>query len=353
VALSLLAAAPACEETTLPPPPDKPEQIETLGSYSAGTTGLLNNDVFAILAVSNGELWIGGTGGIARFPNLTSTSRPDSAYVNEINGLPNPNVRVMMEYGGKVYVGTWGGGVGVYDVVADSWSVIQRQTNGLRNNSIADITAVASENRVYFATNDAVSILNLNTMLWASFVPPTLLDRLVSSVEAGNFNGTVLRWYGPRVEDRLTQAQIPFHGITVSRTPSTGPSTSYNYTTANSGISEPNVNDIFYDADRQTYWVAYGSKGLAEVSTSASTWTVNTTVHGLPSNTVYSITRADGTLWAATQGGLAKRVGENRWQGYSRAGGLQADRVRKVYSPDGTGLYLGFIDGGAARVSTQ
>jgi hypothetical protein len=76
-------------------------------------------------------------------------------------------------------------------------------------------------------------------------------------------------------------------------------------------------------------------------------------IQGLPSNTVYSLAYANGILWAATLNGLAKRVGEHRWQGYNRGGGLQSDRVRVVYSPDGDRLYVGFIEGGAARVQTH
>jgi ligand-binding sensor domain-containing protein len=349
VALGVLAVVAACDETTLPEPPPLPPQIETLASYSYSSTGLTHNDVYAFLAVSNGEFWIGGASGIAKFPDQNATSRGVDEYVSEISGLPNSKVRVMVEYNGKVYVGTWGGGVGVYDVAADTWTKIQQKTNGLRNNSIADIKVSLTEDRIYFATNDGVSIYNPNTETFTNVITPPLLDKLVSSIEVVDFTGTINRWYGPRVEVRLTQAQLPSHGITVTRTPGT----SYTYTVANSGIAEPNVNDIVFDSDRQSYWVAYGSKGIAEVSLAQKTWTTDTMVQGLPSNTVYSIARANGIIWVATLNGLAKRVSEHRWQGYNRGGGLQADRVRAVYSPDGDRLYVGFVEGGAARVQTH
>jgi ligand-binding sensor domain-containing protein len=350
VALGVLAVVPACDDPVRPDPPGLPPQIETLGSYSFSSTGLTNNDVFALLAVSNGELWIGSASGIAKFPDLNATTRDADSYVSELTGLPNSKVRVMAEYNGKVYVGTWGGGLGVYDVAGDTWTQIQQKTNGLRNNSIADIEVSATEDRIYFATNDGVSIYNPTAQTFTSVITnPPLLDKLVSSIEVVDFSGTIIRWYGPRVEIRLTPAQIPSHGISVTRTPGT----SYTYTSANSGIAEPNVNDIVYDSDRQSYWVAYGSKGIAEVSLTQKTWTTDTMVQGLPSNTVYSITRANGILWAATLNGLAKRVGEHEWQGYNRGGGLQADRVRALYSPDGDRLYVGFVDGGAARIQTH
>lgn len=351
LALGLLAAVPACEEPTTPSAPAKPPQIETVTSYvySNDNRGLTGNDVFAFLAVSNGEFWIGSSTGIAKYADVNASSRAPDEFVNEISGLPNPLVRQMVEYNGFVYVATWGGGVGVYDVTLDTWTALRKTNNGLRNNYVADIAVVPFENRVYFATNDGVSIYNTTVKTFTSFIPPSLLDRLVSSVEAVELTGSVTRWYGPRVEDRLFPPQVPQHGITVSR--SSG--SFFTYTTANSGIAEPNLNDIFYDDVRGTYWVAFATKGIAEVNMPQSTWTYHTMVQGLPSNTVYSVTRADGTIWAATQGGLAKLLSSGRWQGYNRGGGLQSDRVRRVYSPDGTRLYIGFIEGGAARVKTK
>jgi ligand-binding sensor domain-containing protein len=58
-------------------------------------------------------------------------------------------------------------------------------------------------------------------------------------------------------------------------------------------------------------------------------------------------------VWAATQDGLARLGADGKWQGYNTSGGLQADRVRRLYSDDGQRLWLGFVQGGAARVKTN
>jgi ligand-binding sensor domain-containing protein len=116
------------------------------------------------------------------------------------------------------------------------------------------------------------------------------------------------------------------------------------------------VNDIYYDSVDDSYWVAYVAKGISEVNVTAKTWTNHTLVQGLPSNTVYSITRAadnenknNTVIWAATQGGLAKLV-NSHWESYGLSGGLPSDRVRRVYSDDGQNLWVGLVNAGAVRI---
>jgi ligand-binding sensor domain-containing protein len=351
--LALLAASAltvaACDDPTQPPPPDKPPQIDQVTSYTrtdgAPSKGLPSNDVFSILVTSEGQVWIGTQTGIQIYPNLTSNT-PVGDPVNELNGLPNPKVRSMVEYAGRIYVATWGGGLAIYDLAADTWST-RSTANGLRHNSVADLAASPSEDRVYCATNNGVSIYNVTANTFSSFIPPNLLDPVVSSVSVRDNAGTMERWYGPRYEPFMTPAELNNHGITVSR----GANTVIKYTIANSDLAEARVNDVYYDAANSVFWVSFAVAGVAVVDPAASTWTYHTTEDGLPSNTVYSVTRAAGTMWAGTQGGLARLKGDGRWQGYDRAGGLQADRVRHVYSDDGERLWLGFVEGGAARVN--
>jgi ligand-binding sensor domain-containing protein len=325
--------------------------------YVASADGLPNNDVYDFLTLSNGEFWIGTLAGIARYPSISATK--SSEIVTELTGLPHPQVRRMVEHNGKVYVGTWGGGIAIYDVTAGMWSQIRPSTTGLTDGFIAGVASSPTEDRVYFATNDGVFIYNPVAGTFAHFstvhdLPPDDLEtgpnqQVVSAVAVTDLAGLVQRWYGPRVEIRLADAQQYLHGITISK-----PSTTYYYTKDNSGLAEPNVNDIYYDAVRGTYFVAYVSKGISEVDVDNRTWKNFTLVDGLPSNTVFSVTRAgDGnggsTLWAATQDGVARLSG-SKWQGYNTGGGLPADRVRRVYSDDGVRLWAGFINAGASRI---
>jgi hypothetical protein len=371
VALGLAASLVACSnDGTIPEPPPPPPQIATSVTYSTThddkgqPNGLPSNDVYAFLTVSNGELWVGTVAGVARFASVNASTLETGDVVNEVNGLPHPFVKSMVEFDGKVYVGTWGGGLGIYDIAGDVWTQIRpTPPERLGDGFIAEIAVSPSESKLYMATNDGVYIYEPATDTFTHFstvdddlneLAPDYFDTvrmqsIVSSLEVTD-DGVVQRWYGPRVEVKLTPSQLSLHGIKVSK----DVSTVYKYTPTNSGLIEPNVNDIYFDSVRNTYWVSYVNKGISEVNLTDKTWTSHTLVQGLPSNTVYSVTRAgDGaggtTMWAATQGGLAKLEGSH-WQPYGRSGGLPSDRVRRVYSDDGKRLWVGLINAGAVRV---
>jgi ligand-binding sensor domain-containing protein len=361
LALGLVALIAACEEDVTVEPPGPPPQIALAKVYAKTTNsngvqnGLPSNDVYAFHVVSNGEFWVGTAAGVAKFPSTSSTTRGPDDVVTEITGLPHPLVKCFAEYGGKVYVGTWGGGLGVYDIALDTWTQVRPASTGLTDGFISEI-AVSPEDLLYMATNDGVFIYDPVADTFTHFSTVDTggeigqLQALVSSVEVTEDAGVVQRWYGPRVEVTLTAAQLDYHGITVSKSASTV----YKYTQNNSGLSEANVNDIYYDAVRGTYFVAYVTRGIGEVDVDASTWRSHTLVNGLPSNTVYSVTRAtDGkggtTMWAATQNGLAKLAGNN-WQAYGKSGGLPSERTRRVYSDNGVRLWVAMVNGGAVRI---
>ncbi len=359
--LALIVAVAACEEEVTVAPPGLPPQIATQQSYVKGSRSLPNNDVYALLAVSNGELWIGTEQGIARFPSLTATQHDGpSDIVNELNGLPNPKVRDMVELLGKVYVATWGGGIGIYDIAGNAWTS-RNVADGLTHPYVADAEVAADElgGRVYFATSDGVSIYDPAAN---SFTPFDNLTReVVSTVAVRNSTGGFERWYGPRVEtvEDDPPPPMPDAGITISR----GANTVFTVTTENSGLPEPNVNAIYYDpldpaAAEGIFWVGTSSAGVSRVSVDQSLWTTYTPTSGLPSSTVYSVTRAaapvgGSTIWVATQDGVARLKGDGEWQGYNTGGGLAADRVRVVYSPDASRLWIGYVGGGAARLDAQ
>jgi ligand-binding sensor domain-containing protein len=408
VALGLIVAVAACDDDTSVAPPDPPPQITVSQNYSKGSNGLPSADVFALLALSDtlstksdGEFWVGTELGVARYGSIAATSRigddvqnvavgkslspggvvvspgpngqletrpngddlvngtnvidggngvaetakNNTAVINELNGLPNPKVRDMAELNGKVYVATWGGGFAIYDMVGDTWTS-RGVADGLRHGSIADIEVSRAEGRVYCATNDNVSIYTPSTDTFSEFI--NLTEEVTSSVEVRDTPGGVERWYGPRVESLGNTGDL---GITVSRG-----SAVYVYTPDNSGLPEPNVNAIYYDDVDKLFWVAVSTQGVSSVDVDNSIWTNYTTVEGLPSNTVYSVTRAaapggGSTIWVATQVGIARLESDGTWQGYAASGGLSADRVRRVYSDNGSNLWCAYINDGAARLN--
>ena len=361
LALGLVALIAACDDDPeIPPPPDKPEQIGISRTYTRGTNTIPNNEVTSFLVLSNGEFWIGTAAGVARYANTSATESSD--IVTEVDGLPHPQVREMVEHGGKVYVGTWGGGLGVYDMTAETWTQIRPGATGLTNGFISGAAVSPTEDRIYFSSNDGVFIYDPVGASFSHFstvdgnldpddlVTPKI-QQVVSTVAVHEDAGVVQRWYGPRVEVRLSANEVPLHGILVSK-----PATEYKYTKSNSGLSEPNINDIFFDEITNTFWIGYVNKGISQVDVATSTWKSYDLVQGLPSNTIMSITRAkdnesaNTVIWAATQNGLAKLVG-GYWESYAVASGLPSARLRSIFSDDGQRLWVGFVDAGAARIA--
>lgn len=359
--LSLMAACG--DDGTIPPPPPKPPQIEYNLAHTR-STGLPSNEVTSFIDVNapgGDRFWVGTRAGIALFSGPGDTDV--DSVVTEITGLPHPQVTDMIQHGNAVYVGTWGGGLGVYNVQLNSWDQLVPGEAGLTDGFISGLAVSESEDRIYCSSNDGVFIYDpaLGTFTHQSTVDPDLpdgdfetpaLQQLASCVEVMDSLGVVERWYGPRVELRPSEIDPSMFGILVSKA-----ATSYRYTMTNSGLKEPNVNDIFWDRTTNRFWVAYASKGVSLVNTEARTWTGYDLSDGLPSNTVMAVTRAidhqsnnKSAIWVATQGGLAKLVdGTTNWQSYDVSGGLPSARTRSVYN-DGTHLWVGFVDAGAVRI---
>jgi ligand-binding sensor domain-containing protein len=340
----------ACDEEGQPPPPDPPPQIGVSYQYTRNpnpndkVTGLQSNEVYDIVVDDLDRTWVATQAGVSRFIG----AQGDGIF-NQNNVLPNPKCRALLNYHDKIWIGTWGGGVGVYDINGDTWTELDSDS-GLVNNLVADIAAVGDS--IFFATNDGVSIYtDIETLAmrdrWEVYgYDEGLLTTLVSVIEIARTPDRGLEfWYGPRMEEMIPEGDEHLYGITVVREGFI----SYEivYTTVNSGLLEANVNDIVYDPANDLFWVAFATKGLASVDVEASTWTYYSIENGLPSDVIYSIALVDDVLWVGTQSGVAKKLNGN-FQGYGRSGGLPADRVRRIYSDKPSNLWAGFVSAGAA-----
>jgi hypothetical protein len=353
----------ACEDNPLPPPPEPPPQITVDFRYTYNsnvsqdtTTGLQNDDAFDIIVDSQDRTWVATQGGVSRFRGRTG----DGTW-NQNNTLPNPKCRSLLEYHGKIWIGTWGGGVATYDMNGDLWSVLD-QDSGLVNDMVGDIAA-AGDSTIYFATNNGASIYVDDDQLdmslrWTTYpiadreadIPTDgILVPVISAVEIADTPGRGVEvWFAPRVPVPVEEGKEANYGITVFREGQLFPDRYY--TMVNSALADPDMNDIFYDPDTDLFWLAFSRVGVASVDVDAKTWTYYRMADGLPSNVVYSITKVGDVIWAGTQGGVARMRPDGTWQGYGTAGGLPADRVRRVYSNDPSQLWACFIEQGAAKL---
>jgi streptogramin lyase len=157
---SLLVAAivlAACDETTDVLPPEPPPQISvtkhfTRNSNPADTlTGLQSNDAYDVIVDSDGKTWICTQAGVSRYVGTSG----DGVF-NQTNKLPNPKCRALFEHNGTVWIGTWGGGVGTYDMADDTWSKLNSDS-GLVNNMVGSI----AEGVIHCSATTKISRLSL------------------------------------------------------------------------------------------------------------------------------------------------------------------------------------------------
>ncbi|MCH7549925.1 MAG: DNRLRE domain-containing protein, partial [Candidatus Krumholzibacteriota bacterium] len=127
------------------------------------------------------------------------------------DGLPNPKVRRLAEHDGKIYVATWGGGVGIYDIAGDMWTKLST-TEGLVNDLVSDIHIFGDN--LYFATNGGVTFYDPVADTAASFVPH---DEIVSGIEIAQTPRGLEHVYIPRVEFGIDPGTEGDHGITIAR----------------------------------------------------------------------------------------------------------------------------------------
>jgi ligand-binding sensor domain-containing protein len=197
--LGIAAFAAGCGDDDDPPVgPDPPEQIALSAAYGQASNGLPSNDVSAFLTTSEGEFWIGTRAGVAIYATPKAATSQD--IVNEVDGLPHPQVTSMVEHAGKVYVGTWGGGLGIQDIAANTWTQLRPSPAGLANGFVAGLAASETEGKIYAATNDGVYIYDLVGWEHFSTVDPVApegdtdtpkLQQIVSSVEIIDTVGVV------------------------------------------------------------------------------------------------------------------------------------------------------------------
>lgn len=348
-------AVVACDDDGKPSPPDPPPQIKVVQTFRFNpnpadtVTGLQSDSVFDILVDSQDRTWVATESGVSRF-----IDKQGDGVFNQNNVLPNPKCRALLEHNGKIWIGTWGGGVGIHDIGSDTWTKLNSDS-GLVNDMVSDIAAVGDS--VFIATNGGVSIYTDDDQLAMRDRWETIGDEpgelrmplgmpLVSSVEIAHRPTRMEMWYGPRMEEMIPPGDEDLYGITVMRE---GLALPIYYTMVNSGLLEAFVTDIFYDEIADLFWVSFATKGLASVDVDGSTWSYYGTADGLPSEVVYSATVVDDVVWIGTQRGIAQKL-NGTFQGYGRSGGLPSDRVRKVYSDTPSRLWAGFIDAGAARL---
>jgi len=348
--LVLLAIwALGCSEDIIVPPPPSPP---TIGLQTI--SGMPSDDVFDVFVDSQDRLWVSTNAGVVMFESTQGPFDVDKATLfSDRDGIPNRTCRGMTELNGKIFVGTWGGGVGVYDDTTP-WKAI-KPSDGLVDGRVFDVAA--DDTSIWVATVKGVG-------QYIDDETRPMADRFADydSIFGGGVFSSILVhnsttrgaevWVTEKVRDVI--GIIVPGGIKVLRLP--GLQLQY-MNTETSGIPSDDVSQISYDATRDVFWSAHPTSGVGSLDVDPRIWNNLTTGDGLVSNLANSVAInhlgmkwTPGTVWIATQAGLTKIHPDGRKVNYTDGSGLPNVRVRKVYVDDNDDVWLAFVDRGAAKV---
>jgi ligand-binding sensor domain-containing protein len=321
-----------------------------------------SDDVFDVFVDSKHRLWVSTEEGLVMFASTQGPYDVSKAkWFTGQQGIPNLRCRGITELHRKIFVATFGGGIGIGDSLAvqegAQWKSVGA-TDGLASDRAYDVAA--DDSSIWIATSEGVSQYIDNEAI-------PLENRVVDHSSDSEFGGGIFTSVIVH-NDNLRGPEI-----WVSETPTDSVGVSLGggirvlgeggiqrFSTETSGIPSNSVNEVSYDPTRNLIWSAYPSDGAATVDVDSKIWTHYTDVDGLASNFGMSVAinplnggnwNAVGTVWIGTQDGVTRIESDGTFQAYGEGSGLPNVRVRKVYVDSSGNLWLGFVDSGAARVT--
>ena len=350
-----------CEDTSRPDPPPPPPQIKL-----AAIRGMPSDDVYDVFVDSKNRVWVATEQGLVMFENSQAASFDfeDATWFTDRNGIPNLRCRAVAELNNKIFVGTWGGGIGIGDSdnIESKWETVGT-AEGLPVTRVAALAA--DDSSMWIATVDGVFQYLDNPALP---VEERIIDHSGPDefswgddlVGPGLFSGILIHNDATRGPEVWTSENLRSEGgleapggVRVLRFPGT-----QYFSTKSSGIPSDDVNGIVYDDYRNVFWSAHATLGIASLDVDARTWTHYTMGEGLVSNlaSAVAVNHAstpwpEGTVWVATQAGVTKMQPDGKMVNYTDGSGLPNLRVRKVFVDKNNNVWLSFVEAGAAKVN--
>ena len=350
-------------------PPNHPAMNADGSSFTHFRVG--NSNVKGMLADGD-AVWVGTSGGAIRYDLKTD----DYKLFNVNNGsLISNGVFHVSKLRDKIIVGTYGGGMSVYNPTDDKWKNYNIP-DGLADQFVYDI-AEDPQGNYWIATWSGVNFVDKGNLDdakgWKTYTVKSteggLPNDWVYGVEVGK-NGEVWfategglarldsqgKWSHWQHEDGLG---APYEKVKDDLTFSNDPAKASKHHAkqkAEQGLDNiqvgfnPNyIVSIAIDDDGSVWCGTWGG-GLSHFSDGK--WTTYTTKEGLPGNHVFMLKKGkDGRLWIGTNKGLAtpKKDGEG-FTIFTKANGLYADNVFSFAEAQDGSLWVGSF-GGVARIS--
>ena len=319
----------------------------------------LPNKINCLLALQNGELWIGTDSGLMQLAESPAAPIPPP-----LRGVPI--LAMVQDRDGNVWVGSAGG---LFRLNAHGISVDKENTG---------VTALFEDRDGNVWVGGPRGIECLRDSAFVTYSPPGLdsessgaiyvdpYDRVwYAPIEGG------LRWMkgdasGAVTNDLLSQDVIysiagskdelwlgrQQGGLTNLRF--TGGSFAAKTYTERDGLAQNSVYTVHQNPDG-TIWAGTVNGGISKLKDGIfETYTVT---NGLAANTVNSIQDGpNGSMWFGTSGGLSE-LAEGKWRTYSTRDGLPADNVSTILCDRSGTLWIGttaglaFLYAGQLRVA--
>ena len=320
--------------------------------------------------LSDGKLvWVGTSGGVIRYELETDNYR---LFDVSTGSLLSNGVFHLSKLDDKIAVGTYGGGLSIYDPENDKWKNYNIP-DGLADQFVYDVQRVANGD-IWIATwsgaNRIIGGEMDNPDKWETYnVENTkggLPNDWVYGLEEGKngemwfatenglahfVNGEWKNWqheHGLGANLEKVEKDIKF-----SRDPGQA-SRHHAQQKQEQGLSQVNVafNPNYVVSlkvdDDGIVWAGTWGAGLARFD--GETWTNYTSKEGLPSNHVFMLHKDErGAVWAGTSHGLAKVNSDGKFTVLTRTDGLYADNVFSMANASDGSIWVGSF-GGVARL---
>lgn len=282
------------------------------------------------LLIDGDYVWIGTSGGVIRYDIKTDSHK---VFDNKIDGLISNGIFHISKIDGKLYVGTYGGGLSVYDMDADSWKNYNIP-DGLADQFVYDVHKTANGD-LWIATWSGTNRVKGGRLddpeSWTTFdVDNTaggLPNRWVYALEEGR-NGSL--WFA--TEEGLAHYD---HGQWQNWKHSDGLGAPY---------------DLVKDAIKTTNDPAAASKHHAQNKQDQGLQDVNVAYN--PNYIISLKVDAKGVVWAGTWGAGLARFDGHTWKNYTTADGLPANHIFMLYLDPSDQLWVG-TNHGLARMKAD
>jgi signal transduction histidine kinase/ligand-binding sensor domain-containing protein/CheY-like chemotaxis protein len=309
---------------------------------SFGSQGDLNNNaILSFCEVPDGKIWIGTDGGgINVYNPLTGKHSP--LHI-EGYALPQVVTALKTDTKGKVYIGTYRDGFLIYDYSTGVLKqFLESDKNSIESNDIWDIALdsteetiwlatlggglnkyIASENKFYHYKHDTED----KTSITEDYLSTVFLDD-EDNVWVGTYHGGICL-----LKKNSESGFVRFKHDSISN------------------LKSNEIKVIYQDSKGR---MLFGTQdgGLNVLHPGSESFSVFQTQDGLPSNTVQGILQDDtGVLWLSTNNGLARVqfVGDDTLvsRNYTKLDGLQANEfnIHSTFKDKHGKLYFGGING--------